>query len=214
MNLGSFTEESIQAVWEFTRCVRPDGTAYGTAGQCRKGTEQLKEGKGLFQQGHKISTFDLDKKADVWRKRAGLEAFPFTLDWDHDRVHVLVHEFLGGSGKIGKWIGQGSKSPTPAEETLINMVHRAAYLKVKAPTDKFSDADLVKYFNRDISFMRQRGNIPDSVVPLYFSKDSSGNETVRAQKFIKKYREMERTPGFDKLLDAAYNSFTKGDIFL
>ena len=30
-------------VYDFTRCVRPDGSAYGTGGKCRKGTEQVKE---------------------------------------------------------------------------------------------------------------------------------------------------------------------------
>ena len=35
---GSFSEEA-EFVWDFTRCVRRDGTNYGTAGKCRKGTE-------------------------------------------------------------------------------------------------------------------------------------------------------------------------------
>lgn len=40
-----FSEEStsqINKYYDFTRCVRPDGTAYGTAGKCRKGTEEAK----------------------------------------------------------------------------------------------------------------------------------------------------------------------------
>jgi hypothetical protein len=57
---GSFSEESLSQyaelaaqsktlefsetdVYDFTRCVRPNGTAYGTNGKCRKGTEQAKE---------------------------------------------------------------------------------------------------------------------------------------------------------------------------
>jgi len=35
---GSFNEKA-QQVWDFTRCQRPNGTHYGTAGKCRKGTE-------------------------------------------------------------------------------------------------------------------------------------------------------------------------------
>jgi hypothetical protein len=31
--------------YDFTRCVRPDGSAYGTKGKCRKGSEQAKDGK-------------------------------------------------------------------------------------------------------------------------------------------------------------------------
>jgi hypothetical protein len=34
---------SEKEVYDFTRCVRPDGSAYGTGGKCRKGTEQVKE---------------------------------------------------------------------------------------------------------------------------------------------------------------------------
>lgn len=38
--LSDFSEEGM---YDFTRCVRKDGTVYGTAGQCRKGTEEVKE---------------------------------------------------------------------------------------------------------------------------------------------------------------------------
>jgi hypothetical protein len=40
-----FIEEALETLldsFEFTRCVRPNGTAYGTGGTCRKGTEQKK----------------------------------------------------------------------------------------------------------------------------------------------------------------------------
>ena len=57
---GGFTEEALAAyqkalaegegvefsegnTYDFTRCVRPDGSAYGTGGKCRKGTEGAKE---------------------------------------------------------------------------------------------------------------------------------------------------------------------------
>ena len=57
---GSFSSDALQAyktliaeqhpsdfsegeTYDFTRCVRKDGTVYGTSGQCRKGTEQVKE---------------------------------------------------------------------------------------------------------------------------------------------------------------------------
>lgn len=53
---GSFSEEALRAyselaaekqgldfaeggTYDFTRCVRPDGSIYGTSGKCRKGTE-------------------------------------------------------------------------------------------------------------------------------------------------------------------------------
>lgn len=47
---GFFSEEALeqcesllQATYDYTRCVRPDGSAYGTAGKCRKGAEAGKK---------------------------------------------------------------------------------------------------------------------------------------------------------------------------
>lgn len=49
---SSFSYESLERLsqllpedytLEFTRCVRPDGSVYGTGGKCRKGVEQAKE---------------------------------------------------------------------------------------------------------------------------------------------------------------------------
>jgi hypothetical protein len=41
---GSLSDQSLDLteslLFDFTRCVRPNGTAYGTRGKCRKGTEQ------------------------------------------------------------------------------------------------------------------------------------------------------------------------------
>lgn len=36
--------------YDFARCVRPDGSAYGTRGKCRKGTESQKEPKNTKQE--------------------------------------------------------------------------------------------------------------------------------------------------------------------
>ena len=37
------TDFSEGGTYDFARCVRPDGTSYGTGGKCRKGTEQAKQ---------------------------------------------------------------------------------------------------------------------------------------------------------------------------
>jgi hypothetical protein len=157
----------------------------------------------------------VEKAADEWRKKAGLQAFPGTNDWNHDNVHVLTHSFLGGSNKIGEWIGQGPKSPTPAEETLVNMVHRAGALKGRGDDYKLSDSDLKRYVTRDIQLLTGRNQISDSDMKLYYTTDKDGVSVPDTAKFIAKYREMENTPGFDKLLDAAHRSFSNvGDIIL
>jgi hypothetical protein len=37
------TDFSESGTYDFTRCVRPNGTSYGTGGKCRKGTEEAKQ---------------------------------------------------------------------------------------------------------------------------------------------------------------------------
>ena len=40
-----FLEFSEGSIYDFTTCIRPNGTAYGTAGKCRKGTEGKSQSK-------------------------------------------------------------------------------------------------------------------------------------------------------------------------
>jgi hypothetical protein len=42
---GSFSEAALKDFYDFTRCVRPNGTVYGTGGKCRKGVEQKADNK-------------------------------------------------------------------------------------------------------------------------------------------------------------------------
>jgi cytidyltransferase-like protein len=42
--VGHFSESAL-TVWDFTRCLRPNGTHYGTSGKCRKGSETGDSGK-------------------------------------------------------------------------------------------------------------------------------------------------------------------------
>jgi len=216
--IGDFSEYA-KGLWDFARCVRPDGTAYASSGKCRKGTEEAKENggvgnkkgpKGLFMAGKDVDIQEVEKKAEAWRKEAGLDAAPGTLDWKHDRVHALTHEFLGGSDKVGKWLGNNGKSPTGAEETLVNMVHRSAALKGQGDDPKLSDKDLEKYFNRDIQFMTGRNNIKDEDMKYYYKEDGEPD----TGKFIKKYREMEASPGYDKLLDASHSAWSNAGEYM
>ena len=166
--------------------------------------KKVKEPKGLFMQGKDVDIYEVEKKAEAWRKEAGLTATPGTLDWKHDRVHALTHEFLGGSDKVGKWLGNNGKSPTAAEETLVNMVHRVAALKARGDDPRLSDDDLKMYFNRDIKFMTGRGDIKDEDLKYYYKDDGEPD----FDKFIKKFREMESSPGYDQLLDASHSAWS------
>lgn len=169
----------------------------------------------LFSAGKNVDIEKVEAKAAEWRKIAGLSAEPDTVDWKHDRVHALVHEFLGGYHKIGEWNGEGKVTPTPAEEILVNMIHRAASTKGSGgdPREKMSDYQLREYLRRDVGFMSSRGDINKKNIRLYhkFIKNEYGrdeNEGIDFPRFIKKYREMESSPQFDNLLDAAHQSFT------
>lgn len=203
--------------FDFVRCQRADGSFYGTKGKCRKGVEagNKEKGSSLFSQGKDVDVRAVEKKAEEWRKEAGLKAESGSVDWKHDRVHVLVHEFVGGKESIAKWLGSDSKSPTPAEETLVNMVHRAAALKGRGDDVDFTDRDLTRYFSRDLQVCWGRGQIPDKEYSLYFTKDKDGFEVPDVKKFVAKYREMESKPGFDKLLEASHAMWTEaGDYML
>ena len=59
LEFASFSEAEK---WEFTRCVRPDGSAYGSRGKCRKGSEQAKE-KDETPTGKSEGSLDADKSA-------------------------------------------------------------------------------------------------------------------------------------------------------
>jgi hypothetical protein len=167
--------------------------------------------KGLFMKGDDVDIYEVEKKAEAWRKEAGLNATPGTLDWKHDRVHALTHEFLGGSDKVGKWLGNDGKSPTGAEETLVNMVHRTAALKARGDDPRLSDSHLQEYFRRDILFMTGRNNIKDEDMKYYYKENGEPD----TEKFVKKYREMEASPGYDKLLDASHSAWSNaGDYVL
>jgi hypothetical protein len=234
MNLGSlriagFSESSLRYVdhlLDFTRCIRPNGTAYGTRGKCRKGVEAGEKEKSvkvqktsnssaLYDSEGKPDIVEVEKKAEEWRKKSGLEAFPGTFDWSHDRVHALVHDFLGGDDKIGKWIGSGPKSPTPAEETLVNMVHRAAALKAKGEDYAFSDREIAMYISRDIKVTWGRNQIPDNMLSRYFIDDEDGFSRVHYEPFIEKFREMQKSPGYERLLDGAHAMWTNaGEVML
>jgi hypothetical protein len=84
-NLGGFSDEALLkysllaseklpqdfsegGTYDFTRCVRPDGSAYGTGGRCRKGTEEAKEEKK--SEGKKLTDKKIKALREASRQRA------------------------------------------------------------------------------------------------------------------------------------------------
>jgi len=61
-----FIEEAVNTLinsYEFTRCVRANGTAYGTKGSCKKGKEEAKEAS-LLLKGKRYSALVVTRGGD------------------------------------------------------------------------------------------------------------------------------------------------------
>lgn len=79
---GNFSKKSLQQVesmYDFTRCVKADGSAYGTGGQCRKGREEMKEKPGLRHLANAVARFlqrgsERDPEVDSAKNRAAIKA--------------------------------------------------------------------------------------------------------------------------------------------
>lgn len=84
---GDFNEEA-QAIWDFARCQRSDGTFYGTRGKCKQG----KEVGGEEKEGGKETA-----------KKATKEVKGYTPKDREDRkgLRGLKDRLLGGAGKKG-----------------------------------------------------------------------------------------------------------------
>jgi hypothetical protein len=75
--------------WDFTRCQRPNGTFYGTAGQCRKGDEvgdREDIDTSMIGKGVALSDSDLDAMEKTWAEyqRTGQLEFPFKIPKEYD----------------------------------------------------------------------------------------------------------------------------------
>lgn len=137
---GSFSEESLRQfsdlvaqtqsadfsegeVYDFTRCVRPDGSAYGTRGTCRKGTE------GAAQEKQAISQLGsmLPKGEKIVDSKGGL------------------HTAAGAASKPPAG-GKGSRGPIDHEARVAK--HQAAYEAAKT-AHAASKAALAAHKGRD-----------------------------------------------------------------
>jgi hypothetical protein len=140
--LGSFNEEALEkyaekaaeragvsfsegGLYDFTRCVRPDGSSYGTGGKCRKGTEGEKEEvkKVAKEKTPKKETTEdkVDKFMEsvldansTWRQEVGLTSIEAALFGPED----TIPEFLNSD--FGDGIRETLKASTPAKEEKVN----------------------------------------------------------------------------------------------
>jgi hypothetical protein len=123
---GSISYNSLSSAQEllsFTRCERPNGTFYGTSGQCRKGKETTpvpRRAKGQSLEGADLDYPKLKQRARDWIRENNLGS-PDDVQPGHDETHVLVRDYLGKSGRaLGALLGEPSEGgPTNFEEALV-----------------------------------------------------------------------------------------------
>lgn len=149
--LGSFNEEALEKyaekaaekavfsfsegdLYDFTRCVRPDGSAYGTGGSCRKGTEGEKEIKEKAAK--KETTQDkVQKLTDALMSRAEENS-----NWSNELHAAALAERLG----LGE-DGEGGGATLFLETGMADTVHD--FFKEKAPEIKEEDINDAVRFN-------------------------------------------------------------------
>lgn len=99
---SSFSHESFQKLsqllpegytLDFSRCVRKDGTAYGTKGKCRKGVEQAKEVLRRITKRPKEETQDQDFE-DRWMEKRVKQ-----LAAEPERQKIAIREYDINRGK-------------------------------------------------------------------------------------------------------------------
>ena len=114
----SFAERA-EEVLDFTRCVRPDDSSYGTSGKCRKGTEQAKEEKEI----PKRTASDLLNKA---------EEYDWSTDSDFEDLHNLIVDAYNSE--------DDPMSSDSAYEALVNGLN-AKFPKLKLTGEELEGLD-------------------------------------------------------------------------
>lgn len=123
---GSISNTVLEFTHDFltyTRCERPNGSFYGTKGQCKKGKEVApvsRRAKGQSLDGENLDYPKLKQRARQWVKENNL-GDPDDVQPGHDEVHILTRDYLGKTSQaLGKLLGENSKGgPTNFEEVLV-----------------------------------------------------------------------------------------------
>ncbi len=120
------------STYDFTRCVRPDGSAYGTGGKCRQGTEsgpapeQVKKAKDVIQEGIKGSS---PARLKQLAKESGSNSVRGDLTVTPEGKYILkgkkvtLNDAIMYLGKLNKAESKASKPKTPGDD-LYNSLFR------------------------------------------------------------------------------------------
>ena len=126
---GSFSDsalESINLLFDFTRCRRPDGSVYGSRGKCRKGTETVAEGEP--EKTTKVQTPKLSKQEKIAIKVMADKS----LRSDRKRIAEMIRLGVPADTDFISLVGEAKKKiGLKATETV-----RDSKKKVKAAAEK------------------------------------------------------------------------------
>jgi hypothetical protein len=176
--LGSFNEEALEKyaekaaekagvsfsegdLYDFTRCVRPDGSAYGTGGSCRKGTEGEKEQK---EKQVKKKLTDSEKLDNVTEK--AISSAENNASWSNEFHAAVLAERLeladegddsSGAGLfLGVDAGWGlkdaiqEKMPKASEEDVDRAIQNAIYTRAgKVNPKKVTGDQLADMYDKE-----------------------------------------------------------------
>jgi len=165
---GGFTEEALAAYqkalteqegtdfaegdsYDFTTCIRPDGSAYGTGGTCRKGSpgEARKEARGeMIKQRHEVAKLKKtrdetaggeDKKAAAEARRQHIEGKKKLkeLQRKHEdlrresgdirRFGAEMNRYKATDEDLKKALDSGKLSAKTAEKVRVELAQRKAF---------------------------------------------------------------------------------------
>ena len=146
--LGSFGEEALKNYaqkvaeklsvsfsesnhYDFTRCVRPDGSSYGTGGKCRKGTEQDKPETN-------------DKPKAKIETKEGSNPIKKTQEEEYSKEDLkFASELLGESPKFANLVDGLTKQINEGVESRIKeAVEDEEYKTEKAARKSFEKGEL------------------------------------------------------------------------
>ena len=136
-----------ESTYDFTRCVRPDGSAYGTGGKCRQGTESgpapepVKKAKDVIQEGIKGSS---PSRLKQMAKESGSNSVRGDLTVTPEGKYILkgkkvtLNEAIMYLGKLNKAEEKQTAPEKPKRQLATKEQAQAAW---KAAADNFKKAE-------------------------------------------------------------------------
>ena len=232
------TDFSESGTYDFARCVRPDGTAYGTGGKCRKGTEEAKqeETPKLKKAAKELKdSGSLTKVAKVVKEKAAKKAEPAPATdkaksvadikkAQEDYTKLLKRQIeLSTSGKMDQALGMGPKVKA-ALDKWKKLEEGGKSPEQKADERKYADeaaANQKKQKARDRAQLAAKLNSTQKKAIADYTADSentrrSYNDVNKCLRFPKSCKNGGESEKFARELDSALKALpsnTAGDPF-